>query len=88
MKNFKLHFKFLFFIITSLIFTNISYSQWTIVGDLAGVSDRPTLSVVDFNTAFVTGGSSVNATYKTTNGGVNWIQLNTGSNDNFRSWNI
>ena len=32
---------------------------------------------MDENTAFVIGGETINATYKTTNGGTNWIRLNT-----------
>ncbi|MDQ3021508.1 MAG: T9SS type A sorting domain-containing protein [Bacteroidota bacterium] len=79
MKDSKLQFKFLLLIITFLISTNISYSQWIIAGDLTGIGGRPTVSVVDQNTAFVTGGSGSNFTYKTTNGGTNWTQLNTGS---------
>ncbi len=77
MKDFKLQFTFIL-LIALLIFTNTSYPQWTVVGDLTGLTGRPTLSVVDENTAFVTGGSDgANVTYKTTNGGSNWIQLNT-----------
>ncbi|MEO8209939.1 MAG: T9SS type A sorting domain-containing protein [bacterium] len=79
MKKLILHFKVIILISTLLISSKNIYSQWTIAVDLAGLSPRPTVSVVDENTAFVTGGESVNATYKTTNGGANWIQLNTGA---------
>ncbi len=80
MKKLNVHFKILFLISLFLVSANISYSQWTIVGELAGLNaNRPQLSVVDENTAFVTGGNLENATYKTTNGGINWIRLNTGA---------
>jgi len=80
MKKLNLHFKVVIPISAFLAFTNIAYSQWTIVGELTGLSaNRPQVSVVDGNTAFVTGGSGINATYKTTNGGTNWTQLNTGT---------
>ncbi len=82
MKKLNLHFKVILLISVFLISSKSIYSQWTIAGNLAGVDGRPTVSVVDENTAFVTGGSGgpeINATYKTTNGGSNWIQLNTGS---------
>ncbi|MDQ3020975.1 MAG: T9SS type A sorting domain-containing protein [Bacteroidota bacterium] len=80
MKNLNLRFKIIIIISAFLISSKNIYSQWTIVGELEGVTgSRPQTSVVDANTAFVTGGSTVNATYKTTNGGTNWIQLNTGT---------
>lgn len=85
MKNGKLHFKLLLLITVFLISSKSIYSQWTIAGDLAGLTGRPTLSVVDENTVYVTGGGS-NATYKTTNGGTNWILLNTGTSNLF--WSI
>ncbi|MDQ3020974.1 MAG: T9SS type A sorting domain-containing protein [Bacteroidota bacterium] len=78
MKKLNIHFKIVILISLLLVSVNISYSQWTIVGDLAAIiGPRPIVSVVDGNTAFVTGGETINATYKTTNGGTNWIQLNT-----------
>jgi len=87
MKKLNLHFKVIILISAFLIPSKNIYSQWTIVGDLNGVAGpRPVISVVDGNTAFVTGGETINATYKTTNGGTNWIQLNTGTNRVF--WSI
>jgi photosystem II stability/assembly factor-like uncharacterized protein len=86
MKKLNLHFKTLILISVFIISSKNIYSQWTIAGDLAGVDGRPTVSVVDQNTAFVTGGSGgpeINATYKTTNGGSNWIQLSTGTSNPF-----
>jgi len=81
MKKLNLHFKIILLISAFFISSKNIYSQWTIAGDLAGVAGpRPVVSVVDGNTAFVAGGttaSAINATYKTTNGGANWIQLNT-----------
>ncbi|MEO7356728.1 MAG: T9SS type A sorting domain-containing protein [Ignavibacteria bacterium] len=79
MKKLNLHFKVLLLISAFLISSQNIYSQWTIAGDLEGLLGRPTGSVVDGNTAFVTGGETINATYKTTNGGANWIHLNTSS---------
>jgi len=74
MKTLNLHFKIILLISTILFSEKNIYSQWVIAGDLKGIPNRPTVSVVDGNTAFVTGGSTVNATYKTTNGGTNWNQ--------------
>jgi len=79
MKKINLHLKVMLLISVLLISSKNIYSQWTITGDLPGIEGRPTVSVVDGSTAFVTGGQTVNATYKTTNGGRNWIQLNTGT---------
>jgi photosystem II stability/assembly factor-like uncharacterized protein len=82
MKSLNLHFKFTILISAFLVAANIAYSQWTIVGTLDGITGPvPKVSVVDENTAFVTGGITAtgNATYKTTNGGMNWIRLNTGT---------
>ncbi|MEO8209940.1 MAG: YCF48-related protein [bacterium] len=86
MKTLNINFKVILLISIFLISSKNIYSQWTIAGNLAGVDGRPTVSVVDQNTAFVTGGSGgpeINATYKTTNGGLNWIQLNTGTSRPF-----
>jgi len=79
MKTLNLHFKIILLLSAFLISSKNIYSQWTIAGDLAGVAGpRPVVSVVDGNTAFVAGGTTpTNATYKTTNGGTNWVQLNT-----------
>ncbi len=84
MKRLNLHFNSTILIFAFLISANIAYSQgsvgqWTIVGELDGLNGSfPQVSVADQNTAFVTGGETINATYKTTNGGMNWIRLNTG----------
>ena len=87
MKKLNLHFNVVLLISLFLISSKSIYSQWTIAGDLAGLTGRPTLSVVDENTVFVTGGpDGGNVTYKTTNGGINWIQLNTGTGNLF--WSI
>jgi len=78
MKKLNSYFKVIIFIFAFLVTANISYSQWTVTGNLAGLAGyRPQVSVVDENTAFATGGVDVNVTYKTTNGGADWIQLNT-----------
>jgi len=83
MKKLNSHFKIIFLISAFLISSKNIYSQWTIAGNLPGVEGpRPQVSVVDGNIAFVAGGSTgsdINSTYKTTNGGTNWIQLNTGT---------
>ncbi|MDQ3194700.1 MAG: hypothetical protein M3P82_06865, partial [Bacteroidota bacterium] len=80
MKKLNLYFKIIILICAILISSKNIYSQWIIAGDLSGVAgSRPQVSVVDGNTAYVTGGSDINATYKTTNGGTDWIQLNTGT---------
>jgi len=86
MKKLNSHFKIVILFSAILISSQNIYPQWTIVCDLAGVEVRPTLSVVDGNTAFVTGGKNINATFKTTNGGTNWTQLNTGTFNLF--WSI
>jgi len=87
MKKLNLHFNVVLLISLFLISSKSIYSQWTIAGDLAGLTGRPTLSVVDDNTVFVTGGpDGGNVTYKTTNGGINWILLNTGTGNLF--WSI
>ena len=85
MKRANYHILFILFITANLILASISYSQWTVCGDLSGISGRPTVAVADENTVYVTGGSTVNATYKTTNGGANWITLNTGTLNIFLS---
>ncbi len=80
MKKLNLNSKIVILISAFLISSNHLYSQWTIVGTLDGIQGPiPRVCVVDENTAFVTGGvvASGNATYKTTNGGMNWIRLNT-----------
>jgi len=78
MKKLNLHFKIVILISTFLISSQNIYSQWTIVGPLEGLDGpRPQVSVVDENTAIITGGRAINATYKTTNGGTNWIQFKT-----------
>ncbi len=74
----KLNLYIIFLISLFFISTRSIYSQWTIAGNLTGLFGRATCSVVDGNTVFVTGGGTdINVTYKTTNGGTNWIQLNT-----------
>ncbi len=77
MKRANYYILFALLITVNLIVAVISYSQWTICGDLAGIEGRSTVSVVDENTAWVTGGSSVNTTYRTTNGGSSWTVINT-----------
>ncbi len=78
MKKLNLHFKIVILISLFLISSKNVYSQWTIAGDLPGLTGpRPQVSVVDGNTAIVIGGQTINATYKTTNGGTNWTALNT-----------
>jgi len=79
MKKLIRYFKII--ILTSAFFISSEniYSQWIITSELPGIEGRPTLSVVDGSTAFVTGGQTVNVTYKTTNGGRDWIGLNTGA---------
>ncbi len=80
MKKINLNLKMILLISVFFISSKNIYSQWIIAGDLAGiVGSRPQVSVVDENTAYVTGGLDINATYKTTNGGTDWIQLNTGA---------
>jgi len=87
MTKLSLHFKILIIISAFFISSKKIHSQWIIAGDLTGVAGpRPQVSVVDENTAFVTGGETTNATYKTTNGGTTWIQLNTGAFKTF--WSI
>ena len=79
MKRANYHILFILFITSNLFLSSITYSQWTVCGNLAGISGRPTVAVADENTVYVTGGSTVNVTYKTTNGGTSWINLNTGA---------
>ena len=84
MKKLNIYFKVIILISAFIISSKNMYSQWIIAGDLSGVAgSRPQVSVVDGNTAFVTGGETINATYKTTNGGTDWIQLNTGAFQTF-----
>ena len=56
---------------------NTSYSQWTIAGAVSGAGTFPSISVVDQNTAWVAGGASVPAIFRTTNGGTNWTTVPT-----------
>ncbi len=83
MKRANYYILFTLFITASLIASAISYSQWTVCGNLSGITGRPTVSVVDENTAWVTGGSTVNVTYRTTDGGTNWTIINTTGMDPF-----
>ncbi len=87
MKNLKLYFKIIILIICSFYF----FKKYLLTMDnrrglRQDIEGRPQVSVVDGSTAFITGGEVVNATYKTTNGGRNWIQLNTSSFNIF--WSI
>ena len=77
MKRTNYQILFTLIITVNLILASNSNSQWTVCGNLAGISGRPTVSVVDENTVWVTGGSTVNATYRTTNGGADWATINT-----------
>jgi len=78
MKKLNLHFKILILISALLISSKNIYSQWIYNTEPPGfIGNRPHFSIVDENIAFATGGSSINATYKTTNGGADWIQINT-----------
>ena len=81
MKKINLYIKIVILTYVLLMSSKNIYSQWTIAGNLDGLFGRPSCSVVDGNTVFVSGGPDINATYKTTNGGTNWTRLNT---DTFR----
>ena len=54
-----------------------SYSQWTTAGAVSGAGTFPSISVVDQNTAWVAGGTSVPAVFRTTNGGTTWQTIPT-----------
>lgn len=77
MKRLNLNFKSVILISAIFIFSTDVYSQWKIAGSLSGLEGRPAVSVVNKSTAWVTGGSVVNATYRTTNGGASWLSTNT-----------
>ena len=77
MKRLNLNFRNVILISAIFIFSTDVYSQWKIAGSLSGLAGRPAVSVVDKNTAWVTGGSAVNVTYRTTNGGASWLSANT-----------
>jgi len=77
MKKLNLYFKNMLLISALFIFSSKTFSQWTIAGNLSGITGRPTVSIVDEKTAWVTGGDPVNSTYRTTNSGANWTLINT-----------
>lgn len=77
MKKLNLKIKSAVLISAIFIFSANVYSQWKIAGMMSGLEGRPAVSVVDKSTAWVTGGSAVNTTYRTTNGGKSWILTNT-----------
>ena len=67
-------------VFTLLILLNsfkISYSQWTVAGNVSGAGTFPSISVVDQNNAWIAGGTNTPAVYRTTNGGTNWITVPT-----------
>ena len=75
----------LFFVIASLILasflTTTTYSQWTYClgsSALSNLGSYPSITVVDQNTAFVSGGGpgvSPGVIWRTTNGGANFTQI-------------
>lgn len=69
------------FLIQTLLLTDNSYSQW--LEQSSGTTRfLGGIYFINANTGYITGDSSM--VLKTTNGGVNWVILNTGtSNDNY-----
>jgi len=58
--------------------SNITFSQWTLVGAVTGAGDYPTISVVDENTVFIIGGPEGHpAVFRSTNGGEDFTILDT-----------
>lgn len=53
-----------------------SFSQWTIAGTVSNVGTSPSISVVDQNTAWITG-TVTPSIYRTTNGGTTWTTIPT-----------
>lgn len=60
-----------------LIYSNESFSQWTIAGAVSGAGTFPSISVVDQNNVWVAGGTNTPTIFRTTNGGTNWIAVPT-----------
>ena len=80
MKRANYHILIILFITSNLFVSAISYSQWTVCGNLAGISGRPTVAVVDENTAYVTYNGlkwkdPQPHVFRTTNKGVNWTDI-------------
>lgn len=70
---------FLILIVIFIIITSSSYAQrWIMAGLITSPGNDPCISVVDYNNAWVAGGSpDTPRVYRTTNGGQEWLQVNT-----------
>ena len=72
--------------------SNITFSQWTLVGAVTGAGDFPSISVSDENTVFIIGGLPAQPTvFRSTNGGVDFNTLDTtglGSIESYCGWGV
>ncbi len=69
---------FLLFVICVII-TNLSYAQrWIMAGLITNPGNNPCISVVDANNVWIAGGApDTPRVYRTTNGGQEWLEVNT-----------
>jgi photosystem II stability/assembly factor-like uncharacterized protein len=72
----------IFSIVTCLLLvffvSNITFSQWTLVGAVTGAGEFPGISVADENTVFIFGGLTGQPTvFRSTDGGENFTTLDT-----------
>jgi hypothetical protein len=57
--------------------SNITFSQWQLVGAVTGAGPNPCISVVDESTVFIFGGVVEPAVFRSTDGGENFTTLGT-----------
>lgn len=70
--------KLLLSLVCFIFFTfNFAYSQWQNVGNVNGVGNWPSIFVLNQNTIFIVGGVTGPVIWRSTNGGLNFIQLPT-----------
>ncbi|MBN1633209.1 MAG: T9SS type A sorting domain-containing protein [Ignavibacteria bacterium] len=79
MKKIYLVFTVLMIINFASIFSNNIYAQkWTLAGQIQSPGLEPSISVIDEYNVWIAGGTpDTPRVYKTTNGGMNWIELPT-----------